>query len=79
MITPEALTDAIVLEFFVDFIEPHDPLRRDCALAMSTDSTRRYPHETADAFWQRKHDRSEARARIASAINARKARKAGGK
>lgn len=72
MITPKTLTDEMVLEFFVDFVEPNDPMRLECARAMSTDSSRRYRHESTDAFWKRRQEHQSARARIAAAINARK-------
>lgn len=72
MITPDMLTDEMVLEFFVNVVEPDDPMRLECIRAMSTDSSRRYQHESTDAFWKRKQERQAARERIAAAINALK-------
>lgn len=69
-VTVETLTDEMVREFFVD-LEPGDPMRIQCSRAVSTDSTRRYEHESTDDFWRRKQYRSDARQRICNAINAR--------
>jgi hypothetical protein len=43
----------------------------DCVLALSTDATRKYRHESTVAFSERKRRHQEARARCAEILNAR--------